>query len=311
MENCYEEEMNNLSPIILFVYNRPWHTAQTVEALKNNELASESALFVFADGPKVENDEDVQKVREFIKTVNGFKSVTIVEREKNIGLAESVITGVTEIVNEYGRVIVLEDDLITSKYFLRFMNDGLDTYENEEKVISIHGYLFPVRRKSKTPFFMKGSSCLGWATWRRGWALFNPDGKALLEQIKKQNLENEFDFYGSYPYTAMMTDHVNGKNNSWAIRWYASAFLNNKLTLWPNRSLVFHLWKKGIKGSNCEMTPYLDTKLSNTMIPVADIPVEEDLNMKKAIAENISKHGQEPLIRMIFNFIVKLTSRSL
>ena len=121
----------NLAPIILFVYNRPEHTKKTLESLKINELASESSLFIFSDGSKNENDKkSVDEVRKYISTISGFKEIKIILREKNLGLADSVISGVTEVIEKYGKAIVLEDDIVTSKYFLKFMNEALDFYED-------------------------------------------------------------------------------------------------------------------------------------------------------------------------------------
>src|SRR3989338_525512 len=129
-----------LAPITVFVYNRPWHIKQTIESLKKNKEAKKSDLFIFSDGPKNEDDQKkVDEVRKYIKKVNGFKMVTIIERQKNLRLANSIIAGVTEIINKYGKIIVLEDDLIASPYFLKFMNKGLDLYKKEERVASIHG----------------------------------------------------------------------------------------------------------------------------------------------------------------------------
>ena len=139
----------NLAPIVLFVYNRPWHTKQTVEALQKNELAKESELFIYCDEAKNEDaGKSVDEVREYIDKVDGFKKVTIIKREKNWGLADSIIDGVTKIVNEYGKIIVLEDDLVTSPYFLKFMNDGLEFYKDEKKVFGITGYAFPVKKEN-------------------------------------------------------------------------------------------------------------------------------------------------------------------
>jgi GT2 family glycosyltransferase len=132
------------TPIALFVYNRPWHTQLTIEALQKNDLASKSELFIFSDGPKNESDVvNVQKVREYIRTVTGFKAITIIEKENNCGLAKSVISGVTEIVDKYGKIIVMEDDLVSSPGLLNFFNDGLDFYEDNLKIFSITGYNFP------------------------------------------------------------------------------------------------------------------------------------------------------------------------
>lgn len=155
--------MINVTPIILFVYNRLWHTKQTVEALQKNDLASESELFIFSDGPKPGAEEKVKEVREYLKTITGFRKVTIIERDTNWGLANNIIDGVTKIVNEYGKVIVLEDDLVTSPGFLTYMNEGLKIYADEEQVASIHGYIYPLKHPERLPetFFIRGADCWG------------------------------------------------------------------------------------------------------------------------------------------------------
>ena len=167
----------NLAPIVLFVYNRPLHTKQTIEALQKNELAKESELFIYSDAPKSsEVQSDVDEIREYIKSINGFKKVTIVERDENWGLANSIIDGVTKIVNEYGKIIVLEDDLVTSPYFLRFMNDSLARYETEERVWHISGYSQPFNKLNiKEHFFIKPTTCWGWGTWLNRWNFFKKD----------------------------------------------------------------------------------------------------------------------------------------
>jgi hypothetical protein len=288
----------NLTPIILFVYNRPWHTEQTVEALKKNELAGESDLFIFSDGPKTANDENMKKVREYIKTIDGFKSITIIEREKNLGLANSVVEGVTEIVNKFGKVIVLEDDLVTSRHFLRFMNDALNIYEQEEKVVSIHGYSYPVKSKLPETFFLKGADCWGWATWKRGWDIFNSDGSELLTQIYKRNLQKEFDFNGSYPFTDMLKSQMEGEIDSWAIRWYASAFLKNKLTLYPGKSLVKNIGMDG-SGIHCKKDLKFLVKSHDVCIDVNKIDYVENINAKKKISKFFKKKEDCWMLRML------------
>ncbi len=296
--------MKNLSPIILFVYNRPWHTEQTVEALKKNKVASESNLFIFSDGPKVENDANVRKVREYTRTIDGFKSVTIIEREKNLGLANSVIAGVTEIVNRFGKVIVLEDDLVTSKYFLKFMNDALDFYEHEEKVISIHGYIYPVKSKLPETFFLKGADCWGWATWKRGWRIFNSNGNELLKRIKEQDIHNEFDFNGAYPFTDMLEAQVKGKVDSWAIRWHASAFLKGKLTLYPCRSLVSNIGMDN-SGTHCGENKEFDNSLSEYRVEVQKIEVVENTNAKMAIARFLKSRYKKSFWENVTSYLFK------
>jgi hypothetical protein len=271
-----------LAPIVLFTYNRPWHLMQTVSALLKNSLASESEIFIFSDGPKDENDvPKVAEVRKYIKTIKGFKRVEIIERDKNWGLANNIIDGITKIVNQYGKVVVLEDDLSTSPYFLKFMNDGLNIYEEEEKVISVHGYVYPIKGLPEI-FFLRGADCWGWATWKRGWDLFEKDGKKLLDELEKRKLTKLFDFNGAYPYTKMLKDQVEGKVDSWAIRWYASAFIQEKLTLYPGISLVKHI---GDLGTHVKDSSLFDVELSEKPIFVKRIPPIEDPEVRKKIED--------------------------
>ncbi len=265
-----------LAPIALFVFNRPWHTRQTVGALQKNELASDSDLFIFSDGPRSGADcNAVDDVRKYIKTITGFKNIVLTERNQNLGLAQSIIAGVTEIVNRFGRIIVLEDDLKTSPSFLNYMNDALELYREEDKVISIHGYLYPVQARLPETFFLKGADCWGWATWKRGWDLFEADGRKLLTDLLKRGAQNQFDFDGAYPYTKMLQDQIDKKNDSWAVRWYASAFLREKLTLYPGTSLVQNIGNDS-SGINSGSTNVFFTKLSDVKVHIATIPVRED-----------------------------------
>jgi hypothetical protein len=265
-----------IAPIALFTYNRLWHTQQTVEALQKNELADASELFVFSDGPRSDTDrENVNTVREYLKSITGFKKVTVIERDKNLGLAQSIITGVTEIVNRYGRIIVLEDDMITSPYFLKFMNEALEFYKDEERVISIHGYIYPIKAQLPETFFIKDTGCWGWATWGRGWNLLEPNGKKLLRELVARKLTKKFDINGSYPFTQILHDQIAGKNNSWAIRWQASAFLSDKLTLFPNRSLVKNIGHDS-SGTHHSQTDHFDVELANEPIKIKRIPIEEN-----------------------------------
>lgn len=275
----------NLSPIALFVYNRPWHICQTVKALQKNELADRSDLFIYSDSPKDEqNEKAVQKVREYIHTIDGFKTVIIREREENMGLAGSIIDGVTAVVNKYGRVIVLEDDLVTSPFFLRYMNDALKLYEREEKVISIHGYIYPLSEKLPSTFFLRDADCWGWATWKLGWDLFEEDGQRLLNELEERKLTKLFDFNGTYGYTQMLRDQIAGKNNSWAVRWYASAFLRERLTLYPGISLICNIGFDGV-GTHCDTSVAFDVKIAQEPISVRPINIIENLEVRKAIED--------------------------
>lgn len=280
---------NSFSPVLLFTYNRLFQTKLTVESLQRNEHADRHSLFVFSDGPK-ENDRSglVDQVRQYLHNIQGFREIRIVEREKNLGLAGNIIDGVSRIVDEFGRVIVIEDDLILSPFFLRYMNDGLHLYEHDDRIISIHGYVYPVSSALPETFFLKGADCWGWATWKRGWELFEKDGSLLLAELRRQGRTREFDFGGSAEYTKMLEDQNAGKNNSWAIRWHASAFLRNKLTLYPGRSLVKNIGLDG-SGTHCKMDYTLGENVTHAPVSVAAIPAEENKEAWKAFSNFFNK----------------------
>jgi len=294
--------MPSTAPIALFVYKRLWHTQQTIESLSKNILASESELFIFSDAPKsIEDETNVKNVRAFIRNVKGFKNVTITERGKNLGLANSIIDGVTTVINRFGKIIVLEDDMLLSKYFLQFMNDGLNVYEKEDDVISIHGYIYPVKVKLPETFFLRGADCWGWATWKRSWVYFEANSYRLLNEIKTRKLEFEFDFNGTTNNLKMLKRQINGKIDSWAIRWHASAFLKNKFTLYPGKSLLNNIGADG-EGTHTKNTKAFETKLSQRAIRVEEIPAEENIHAKKAI-ENFFKKIRPNFIKRYFKII--------
>ncbi len=273
----------NLAPIVLFVYKRYWHTQQTIQSLLRNKLSADSELHIFSDGPKNEKDYNlVQKVREYINALNGFSKVFVYESERNFGLASSVINGVTKILERYEKVIVLEDDLILSEFFLEYMNKALDLYKDEEKVISIHGYIYPVKAKLPETFFLKGADCWGWATWKRGWSLFEYDSIKLLNEIYKNELEKEFDWNGAANYIKMLKKQAKGKIDSWAIRWHASAFLKKRFTLYPGRSLVKNIGMDEF-STHTKKTKIYNVDLTTEPILLNRIPVEEHEEVKNEI----------------------------
>ena len=241
-----------LSPIVLFVFNRPQHTQQVLNALKRNLLVSESLLYIYCDGLKSESDNEiitkVQEVRSIVKEVNWCKELIIIERESNLGLSTSIISGVNEVINKHSSVIVLEDDTVPSTGFLTYMNQALDLYKNEEKVGCIHAWNYPIDFSGikESTFFLKGADCWGWATWKRSWDLFNPNGTELLNCLQRQNLIYQFNRNGTHEFEQMLKDQIHGKNDSWAIRWHASLFLNNMLCLHTVRPLITNI---GLDGS--------------------------------------------------------------
>lgn len=271
------------APILLFVYNRPEHVRQCIASLQANELAAQSPLFIYSDAAKTpESREGVEQTRRFIRDIDGFAAVTIIEREQNWGLARSIIDGVTTQVNRFGRVIVMEDDLIAAPYFLQFMNDALDTYKDEPRVGHIQGCDFTQDTSLPDTFLIKWTGSWGWGTWDRAWKLFNPDGKELLRQLEERNLTHRFDFNSTYGYTRMLRRQIEGKNNSWAIRWNASLFLADILSLNAGRSLIRNTGFDG-SGTNCGGGGLYDSTLWLNPLPVEKLsPIEENEKAREA-----------------------------
>ncbi len=231
-----------LAPIALFAYARLDHLQRTVASLQANPLAGDSLLTIYCDAARTPAHAGaVDAVRAFAKTVDGFAGVRLVLRSRNLGLAASIIDGVGTELESSDRVIVVEDDLVTSPHFLRYMNDGLEQYAEDAAVASIHAYCFPVPEPLPETFFLRGADCWGWATWRRAWRHFEPDGAHLMNQLEQRRLTRAFDLDNSFPFTAMLQDQIAGRNDSWAVRWHASAFLASMLTLYPGRSLVHNI----------------------------------------------------------------------
>jgi len=272
-----------LAPVTLFTYNRLQHTKDLIESLSLNEQSAESDLIVFSDGWKDEVDKkQVMEVRDYLKTITCFKSIKIIESPQNKGLANSIITGVTDVVNKYGKIIVLEDDLIVSPFFLKFMNDALITYQDKPKIGHIQAYTFTSDPSLPDTFLIKWTGSWGWATWSRAWTHFNPNGSELLHTLKERHLTKTFDFEGNYPFTKMLRKQVTGLNDSWAIRWNASLFLSDILSLNVSKSLVMNNGFDG-SGTNCGGGDLYQSQLWNKPLPVIPIsPIVE--NMKARIA---------------------------
>jgi hypothetical protein len=271
------------APVAMFAYNRPEHAARTLHALACNELAADTDLIIYCDGTKVhEASASVEATRKVARAARGFRSVRTVEREANIGLANSIITGVSEVCAAHGRVIVVEDDLVTAPTFLRFMNDSLEKYAADPRVGSIHGYWYPVSLPVPETFFLRGASCWGWATWDRAWRVFERDGSKLLAELRARGLAHAFDLDGAMAYTRMLEDQIAGRNNSWAIRWHASTFLAGLLQLSPGGSLVRNIGFDG-SGTHCDDSGAFDVSLGKAPTRLDDIPVAQSEDARAAL----------------------------
>jgi len=265
----------NLSPIAFFVYNRPYHTILSLEKLLENNLAKYSDLIIFSDAAKNRSEKDkVILVRKIIHNISGFRSKKIFYRKKNFGLAKNFINGISLVCKKHKRVIVLEDDNVTSPYFLQYMNDALDIYKKDYKVASISGYSYPIENKSKKYYFLRLADSWGWATWKRSWNLYEKNGNKILKNLKKNNLVSEFNFENTFSFFKMLENFCLKKNNSWSIRWYGSMFLKKKLTLFPPESYVDNIGMDQ-SGIHSIKTNDYKSKIIKKYKKIKRIPVEE------------------------------------
>lgn len=260
------EQNNSLSPICLFTYNRLEETKKTIAALQQNFLASESELFIFSDGWKSEEGRKIiEEVRVFLKTIKGFKKITIFESPINKGLANSIISGVTKIIEEHGKIIVLEDDLITSPNFLDFMNQALDFYENNERIFSISGFSLnlPSLKDEKNDYYVGyRASSWGWGTWKKEWKGVDWQVKDYINFIQSKELKKKFKRGGS-DLPRMLKNQMNGTIDSWAIRWCYQEFKNDQFTLFPIKSKVESIGF-GSLATHTKKTTRFNTNLDRT-----------------------------------------------
>ena len=271
----------NIAPIVLLTYNRPEHTRRTLEALLQNELCADSELYIFSDGWRTEEDRAaVLQVREQIAALEGFKAVHMQMNSSNVGLAANVMEGVTQVVRQHGRVIVVEDDLIVSPTFLSFMNRALERYKDEERVGHVHGFCYP-DMPGGDAYLIRWAGSWGWATWERAWEHFNADGRELLKELKRRRLTRLFDFNGTYKYTRMLRRQIKGVNNSWAIRWYASLFLSGMLALNAGESLVQNIGFDG-SGTHSGDQEIFKAELCTRELSVEVEVLEENAEVRQA-----------------------------
>lgn len=239
MENS--QKQNNLAPICLFTYNRLSETKQTIGALKKNYLAQDSDLFIFSDGPKDDiSAKKVMEVRQYLKTIDGFKSITIFESPLNKGLANSVISGVTQLINDYGKIIVLEDDLLTSPNFLNFLNQALDFYSSHPLIHSVSGFtldLKSLRNYSKDYYFGNRPYSWGWGTWKDKWSTIDWEIKDYYK-FKKSILQKIKFMQGGSDLPNMLVNQMRGRIDSWAVRWCYDQFKKNQVTVFPSKSKI-------------------------------------------------------------------------
>jgi len=298
----------SLAPIVLFVYNRPDHTKKTIEALQKNIGAGESDLFIYSDAPKNPSAETgVTTVRSYLKTITGFKQITVIERDVNWGLEDSIVNGVTSVVREHGKVIVLEDDIVTSPYFLRFMNDALTLYADVSEVMHVSGYFFPVPpteaiRLPET-FFYNQTSCWGWGTWHRAWKTYRNDAEGLLKDIVTSGRLREFDMDGHFRFSSTLRANADGRLRTWAIKWHASVFLCHGLCLHPRQSLVQNIGHDGSGTHGNRDNRYVDHAATNDRpVAVTVLPLIENQAARLSATRFLTTLRPSLLTRLIHRF---------
>lgn len=295
--SCYQatERLNmesTFAPIVMFVYCRPDHAQQTVEALLRNKEASKTDLYIYSDYPKnAKARKGVEETRKYIHKITGFKTINIIKREENWGLAKSLVDGITTIANQYGRVIVIEDDITVSEYCLQYFNDGLILYKDDEQMASLHAYMYPHNAKLPDTFLIKGADCWGWATWKRAWDKFCNDPVLLRQRLIESKCIREFEFDYSFPYMKMLQNRIDGKNSSWAICWYASAFLNNMYTLYPNVSMAEQIGMDGVGATHSSVTNAYDVKLAEKPIKLTPIATYENSEQGVSVFKSFFIHN--------------------
>jgi hypothetical protein len=297
-----------LAPVILFCFKRPKHTAATLEALKACRLASETDLYVFSDGPRTtEETLLVNEVRSILKEVKGFKSVTIFERKGNMGLANSIISGVTEVIQEHGKVIVLEDDLLCTESFLENQNAMLDYFEKYPQIFSTSAFSPPITYPSDFSddlYLFPRTSSYGWGTWHDRWESVNWSMDGFNEFIQSKAQRKHFN-KGGIDLTPMLLHQKVGKIDSWSIRFSYAASAQKRLCVYPRESMLQHIGTDG-SGTHSTSSSYYGHTSSNQVINIDYFPEENE-----AIAKRVRKFWANSCIRQLINFYKRIAYISL
>ena len=300
---------NRYAPIVLFVYNRLEHTKRTIEALQKNNNASKHELFIFSDGPKRGEEENIKQLRNYLEEIEGFKNVNIINSPRNKGLANSVIDGVTQIIEIFGKVIVLEDDLICAPSFLDYMDEALILYEGQKQVYSITGYSYlSEEEKQNVPdtYFLPIMSSWSWATWKDRWDKFDSKAKGYTKLHKDKRLRSKFNYFDSYDWASMLENQMKSrfiqfltrsrKIDSWAIRWYWTLFNNNGLSLFPRDSLVINIGMDG-SGTHCGVNKKERNAFSKQVIAYKNCifarKIQEDMFIRDKVVRSLKERNKK------------------
>lgn len=291
--------MIEYAPILIFVYNRIDHAKSAIEALLQNPEAKESHLYIYSDGPKnAYAVEKVHEVRRYISGIDGFGAVTIIERPENYGIEKSEISAITETFESYDKAIILEDDIIVSKFFLNYMNATLERYKSEKCVFEITGYSYLEKKDTMVDtMFLKIASAWGWATWADRWEKFDPSPTAWLKLNKKEvgifNYDGAYDWYGM-----MKNQYADNQKLTWDICWYWTIYSNNGLVLWPSALLCINSGFDGT-GVHC---PSDEAKIKTLVDDISEIRFPKDIRELRLNRKRVSHAIQKETISMTLQY---------
>jgi len=274
--------------IAVFAYKRPLHLMRALQALQLQLVGKTLPVHLFIDGPRHEKDE--HNVGECIKVANhlaGLIDLQMHVSKVNQGLYKSITNGVSRTLEQHKKIIVIEDDILTSPYFMSYMLSALDCYENEPRVASIHGYLPPIDKQLPDSFFLRGADCWGWATWHNRWSLYRHDAAAMADEIRRRGLSRAFNLGGRVPNLRLLDKRAAGRSSSWAICWHASCFLAERYTLHPGRSLVRNIGLD-YSGEHCGASTSLEAVITDTPLSVFRQKVQEEQAIVETFARQIA-----------------------
>ncbi|WP_269542301.1 glycosyltransferase family A protein [Cerasicoccus fimbriatus] len=303
------EFSQSMAPIALFGYNRPIHFEETLEALSKNVGASESDLHIFCDGSKGEGDrEAVRQVREIAQAARGFNCVNVMLCEKNYGLRDNIVKGVTELVNDYGKIIVVEDDIVTSPEFLVYHNRALAHYSECESVMHVSAYMPSLMHKDKLPdtALLRFMSCWGWSTWQRAWSKFRLDSDYFIDRFNDDDIRY-LNLDGAFPFWNQLVNNHRNLSRTWAIFWYASIVENNGLSLHVRDSLCKNIGVDG-SGTNSHCSSQFEVNYAMKAPVTFPTSIVEDVVMLDALKEAYRTLKPSLFKRLANRFIKYITS---
>jgi hypothetical protein len=292
-------------PLVIFAYRRPDHLRQVLEATLSMNNFEDVQPHIYVDGPRSNLESELvnktcELAQEYVASVNGTLTLSVV----NKGLSKSVINGVSSVLETSDSIIVLEDDLVPSKYFLDYSLNGLAMYKEKNRVSSIHGYLPDIKTPRNETFFRRGADCWGWSTWRDRWQSVTWDSDLLLAELSKRKLTRKLNLNNSYCFSCMLERQAKGQVDSWAIRWHVSMFLQNRLALYPNRSLIMNIGFDGT-GEHGGQNNYYDTSISQIPVSIQEKKLRESRTARRRLIKHYRRQFRVSLTSKASRYLAK------